>query len=678
MFDFIGRLHPLLLHLPIGFLTIAFLMQLAKREALKPAIGFTLKWGMIAAIISSASGYFLSQEGGYDENLLFWHKWLGIGTAVLSAVIFYLFKTNAKAFFPFFVATMVALTGAGHYGGSLTHGSGFLLEPFQEKEMKPVIANVDEAHVYQDFIKPILNEKCNGCHNESKKKGKLLMTSQEGILRGGETGELFVAGDVAKSLMFKRIHLEKTEKKHMPPKGKKQLTEDEIKLLKWWVSTGADFEKTVAATETPAEIKTILNKYAEPEKDPGVLALSVKAVSESKLNNLREIGFQVYPVAQGSPFLDAVFPKNGTLNKSILKKLKTVSEQIIRLDLSGSNMDDDLMSIIGGLPHLQKLFLQNTKVTDKGLKKLEGLDYLEYLNLYGTEISDKGLSQLPPLPRLRNIYLWQSNATEDGIAELKNKMPYLNIESGVDASLFGDATLMPPQIIAEKDLFEDTMSVELKMSFKGATIFYTLDSSTPDSNSMKYDGKPLLLTSSTEVKAFSHKANWKSSEVVSRFFPRAKYKIANVNVSPKPDDRYKAKGAATLNDFEKATLNFKDGKWLGYEKSHATVTLDLGEKKKISRITIGAMEDTGSYIFFPKGMEVSVSENGSNYKSVIKKTYPTADAPTPPSLANFSEAFDPVEARFVKVFVKSNLVNPSWHPAPGAGCWIFLDEVIVE
>ena len=259
MLDFFGRLHPLILHLPIGFLAIAFLMQLVKREELKPAIGFTLKWGMIAAVISSASGYFLSQEGGYDENLLFWHKWLGIGTAALSVVIFYLFKTDKKAYFPAFMIAMGALAGAGHFGGSLTHGSGFLFEPFQEKEIKPVIANVDEALVYQDFIKPILNEKCNGCHNESKKKGELLMTAQEGILKGGKTGALFVAGNVGSSLMFERIRLEESEKKHMPPDGKKQLTEDEIKLLEWWVETGADFDKTVAETETPAEIKAILN-----------------------------------------------------------------------------------------------------------------------------------------------------------------------------------------------------------------------------------------------------------------------------------------------------------------------------------------------------------------------------------------------------------------------------------
>ena len=31
-----------------------------------------------------------------------------------------------------------------------------------------------------------------------------------------------------------------------------------------------------------------------------------------------------------------------------------------------------------------------------------------------------------------------------------------------------------------------------------------------------------------------------------------------------------------------------------------------------------------------------------------------------------------------KIKVKSNLVNPSWHPAPGAPCWVFIDEIMVE
>jgi uncharacterized membrane protein len=70
--EFFGRLHPILLHLPIGFLLLAWLMELASRQKrwtnLQPAVGFALNLGMLSAIVAAASGYWLSREGGYEEN----------------------------------------------------------------------------------------------------------------------------------------------------------------------------------------------------------------------------------------------------------------------------------------------------------------------------------------------------------------------------------------------------------------------------------------------------------------------------------------------------------------------------------------------------------------------------------------------------------------------------------
>ena len=678
MLDFFGRLHPIILHLPIGFLAIAFLMQLTKKEVLRPAIGFTLKWGMIASIVAAASGYFLSQEGGYNDQILCWHKWSGIGTALLSVTAYFLFLKKSRYYFPAFISVIITLLATGHFGGSLTHGSDFLWEPFQEKEARPVIVNADEAFVYQDLIKPIFNEKCNSCHNESKNKGDLLLTSEAYILKGGKTGASFIAGNVGNSLMFERIHMNPIEKKHMPPKGKKQLTEDEIKLLEWWVTAGAPFDKKVIEINTPDEIKTILSKILTPEKDQGVLALKIGPASENVINSLQEIGFEIHPIAQRSPFLEATFKKGKKLKKATLKKLKTVDEHLIHLDLSGTEMNDDMMAVIGHLPHLQKLSLQNTQITDEGLRHLKNLDYLEFLNLYGNKITDDGLKNITSLPRLHHIFLWQTNTTDLGVTALKNRMPFLNIEKGVNKDLFGDATLNPPLIIAEKDIFKDSLKVELKMDFKGSNIFYTVDGSQPDSNSIAYSGHPILLTTSSEIKAIAQKTGWNNSLPARKFFPRAKHEFKKVNISPSPNRKYKGKGAQTLYDLEKGSINFKDNKWLGFEKSHATIYLDFGEKKEISRITVGVMEDTGAYIFSPKGMEVSVSENGNKYRIVASSSYPTAAGPLPPEIKNISENFDTVEARHVKLKVMSNLYNPQWHPAPGAPCWIFLDEVLVE
>ncbi|MCW3120141.1 MAG: hypothetical protein JWM28_4223, partial [Chitinophagaceae bacterium] len=72
--DFTGRLHPLLVHLPIGILLLACFFQWLtannKFAFLQPAIPVALFWGMISAVASCISGYILSDSGDYDADLV--------------------------------------------------------------------------------------------------------------------------------------------------------------------------------------------------------------------------------------------------------------------------------------------------------------------------------------------------------------------------------------------------------------------------------------------------------------------------------------------------------------------------------------------------------------------------------------------------------------------------------
>ena len=94
MSEFIGRFHPLLVHLPIGILLLAcFFQLLAAREKysnLQPAVGIALFWGMLSAVASCITGYLLSASGDYDEVLVGRHQWMGIGVAVIATVYYFL------------------------------------------------------------------------------------------------------------------------------------------------------------------------------------------------------------------------------------------------------------------------------------------------------------------------------------------------------------------------------------------------------------------------------------------------------------------------------------------------------------------------------------------------------------------------------------------------------------
>ena len=104
----------------------------------------------------------------------------------------------------------------------------------------------------------------------------------------------------------------------------------------------------------------------------------------------------------------------------------------------------------------------------------------------------------------------------------------------------------------------------------------------------------------------------------------------------------------------------------------------MGEAVVMSNVSVSALEATGSYIFFPKQLNISVSKDGKSFTPVAEKTIPTAEGPEPPSLQQFILPFAEQEARYVRVEVKSNLKNPAWHAAPGADCWVFVDEILVD
>jgi len=152
---------------------------------------------MVGAIVASVSGYLLSRgSGGYDEELLSWHKWLGIGVAVLSIVLYFLhlrtINGTNKLFFPLFGLTILLLSAAGHYGGSITHGADFLSPSTSAVKVQKEINDIENAGIFADLIQPILDTKCVSCHRSSKTKGELLMSTIEGINAGGESGALFV------------------------------------------------------------------------------------------------------------------------------------------------------------------------------------------------------------------------------------------------------------------------------------------------------------------------------------------------------------------------------------------------------------------------------------------------------------------------------------------------------
>ena len=268
---FVGRLHPLLVHLPIGMIFVLALLEIAAwfprfRKA-NASAGFILAIAAPFAVVTALCGWLLSLGGGYEAKLLFWHQWLGIATAlgsVISAIFFRLgkhFAYHASLF-----TTAAVLGAAGHLGGSLTHGSDYLTQ-YAPSFVKKILGVADEKKspidaanqpadnsLFASQILPVLKNNCTSCHGPQKAKGGLRLDSYAALFKGGEHGSALKPGDAVHSLFLQRILLPLSSDDHMPPDGKPQPSKNEIALLTWWVESGASAIKTPAELTPPAEL----------------------------------------------------------------------------------------------------------------------------------------------------------------------------------------------------------------------------------------------------------------------------------------------------------------------------------------------------------------------------------------------------------------------------------------
>jgi len=94
---------------------------------------------------------------------------------------------------------------------------------------------------FEKEVLPILRRSCLACHNTSDKESDLVLETPQAILKGGSEGPSVVAGKSAESLLLQLAAHQKEPV--MPPAGNdvkaKNLTPDELGLIKLWIDQGA-------------------------------------------------------------------------------------------------------------------------------------------------------------------------------------------------------------------------------------------------------------------------------------------------------------------------------------------------------------------------------------------------------------------------------------------------------
>ena len=418
---FLGRFHPVLLHLPIGLFAGVVLLELYVMvrpvSRVPEKIHFLLTAAYYTTVVSALFGIFLSWEGGYDSDALNFHKWGGVATVAAILALDWLLKGRRAhpeklptAYLAGLLITIGIMSITGHEGGSLTHGSNFLFEfnPFASQE--EVTEFTEDTPVFVSHIQPILKDYCFQCHSEEKIKGELRLDTYEFIMAGGVNGPVLLPGDSEGSNMLHVIHLPIDEDEHMPPKGKPQPAEDIVNLLAWWINEGASESATLDELNVTAEV-------APHFLEIDVLEFQSREEVEVLLESMeKNQALSIIYQAQDDYRLGV----RGKIASDVdLDKLQPLKSNIVELNLGNSSITDAGLEIIGQMTNLTHLYLNNTAVTDAGLAHLSNLYQLEYLNLYGTAITDSGLLVLRRLKNLKKVFLWGTGVTKEAVANLR-------------------------------------------------------------------------------------------------------------------------------------------------------------------------------------------------------------------------------------------------------------------
>lgn len=674
-----GRLHPALLHLPIGLLAFLAILLVAQSKFTKEAFHtFTVILLILISFTSSITalfGFFLYRQGDFGAEVVKQHKISGIVLSVLCYLLILLFDCYEKkrvAFLSLAFVTMAVVVFVGHTGGTLTHGENYVFAPLQtSSETMPL-----DSTVFRKAVYPILEKKCISCHNKTKPKGKLVMTSVAEFMKGGKEGVEWVEGNPDESRMIKYIQLPLEHDDHMPPDGKPQLSKLEISMLQSWIKAGADFDKILNEVPEEDTLKLLATALANATSKPLVekhyefSAASAKTIEE--LNSPFRTVFSVY---RNSPALQADFFVRKSFDIKSLEELRTVKDQLVVLNLSKMPVTDNDLKIIENFKNLETLNLNFTEIKGAGLTSMKSLEHLTSLSLAGTEVKMQDIKTLMELPSLTELFIWNTKISEEEKQQLVKNYPKVVIST----SQFKDNTVLrltKPVLVNEGILTKEDKTI-LKHAMPGVTIRYTLDGSKPDSvTSLMYEA-PIALGETTKIKAVACKQGWYCSDMleVTCFVEGIKPKHG-VLLSP-PDKKYPGEGAITLTDGRKGFVdNFLEPAWLGYTENPFVAEFDFGSNPPaINKIVLSNGENLGSYIFPPKVIEVWGGENSNEIKliktRIVEQPTDYRSARTEALMVSFNTS----TYSFYKIVAKPVTVLPLWHSGKGKKGWFFVDEV---
>lgn len=412
-----GRLHPLVVHAPLGAMGLLLLLELTH---LRRGLSLGLRvcaYAFLAgtSLASLASGWVLAGTSGAGGTLLTNHKTAAIVAAALSVpALGASFAQRTQLLRRILLLlTIGALAATGHFGGSMVHGEDWLdaAPPSASPPLSPLSAESSSpSPAWPAEVEAFFTAYCNACHGERMQKGGLRTDSPTALTAGGRSGPAWVPGELGASELWRRLELPPEDEEHMPPPKKAQPSEAERERVRRWIEESAP-ERGQApppkhgASPVPLGLR----------KHPVVAAMLAQGVAVTALD-AEDREWEVRFDAAEIPDPDAA-----------LQEFAPVAIAVRSLRLARSNVGEAGLAEVRSWPNLRRLDLSRTQL--KSFAPLREHPALEVIVAVENRLPAAALDDLLTLPKLRTVYWFGNEFPEPRRRELAASHPGVAIVS---------------------------------------------------------------------------------------------------------------------------------------------------------------------------------------------------------------------------------------------------------
>ena len=221
------------------------------------------------------------------------------------------------------------------------------------------------------------------------------------------------------------------------------------------------------------------------------------------------------------------------------------------------------------------------------------------------------------------------------------------------------------EVFSSPDMKEQKNKISFSSEIFNANIRYTLDRSTPNINSIKYD-QPFYVGGEVTIKASVITNDGVVHDPTIYYSNYHKAIGKKVKFNTLWDKSYPAQTESTLTNGIIGSITYSDKQWLGYLIDF-DVVVDMENVTPVNKIGLRFMQYVGAGVYMPKSVSYSFSNDGINFTNPIKVDNNIPDTDKKLSFKTFESQLSNISARFIRVQADNSRRQ-----------FLFTDEIMVN